>query len=101
MVKFKEILKKLDLDLDFNDVLLNLDLPIGNIFDHYIYYKKTFDLPEEYECSSSIDDCWTLEIYPNKKGIDDIALELWSFKDTFGKAYFYSGEEDEFILPDW
>lgn len=31
MVKFKEILKKLNLDLNFDNVIVDLDLPIDDI----------------------------------------------------------------------
>lgn len=101
MVKFKEILKKLDLDLDFDNLILELDLPVENIFDKYKYFPKFLNDPEIYYCTSSVDDTEVLKIYPNKTGSTSTLLELYSYNDFIGVGYTNSGEYYEFPLPTW
>lgn len=103
MVKFKEILKKLDLDLNFDDAILELDLPVDTIFDRCTYYPEDEFNFAYYNCKSSIDNSWTLKIYSDKNNEDDVVLDLhnWSRKNPFGITYLYNGKSFEQFLPDF
>lgn len=72
MIKFKDVLNALNLDLEFDEILLNMPLNIDRLFDNYKYDEEG----KFYKCTYDDDPTHFLRIYPTDIDGDDIALEV-------------------------